>query len=66
MSRVEARKDFDERTRLRLVEGDLDTIDTELHVTNDRLNKILWALVGLLISVTTASILLAINIGVGS
>jgi hypothetical protein len=77
MSRQEARKDFDERTRLRLIEGDLDHVDEafdrfarkfekQLDDTNDRLGKIMWALVGLLISVTTASILIAINLGVGT
>lgn len=65
MSRVENRKSFDSGTRLSLVEGDLDQFDNELHTTNERLSKILWALVGLLISVTTACVLLAINIGVG-
>ena len=65
-SRVDARRDFDDKTRLRLVEGDLDSFDNELHVTNERLSKILWALVGLLISVTTACILIAINVGVGA
>lgn len=77
MSRQEDRKDFDERTRLRLVEGDLDKVDEsfnrfaerfekQLEATNDRLGKIMWALVGLLISVATACIMLAVNLGVGT
>lgn len=54
-----------EAVRLRLVETDLDSFDGALDRMNDRLTKILWALVGLLISVTTACVLLAINAGVG-
>lgn len=65
MSRVEARRDFDDGTRLRLVEGDLDKMDAELVEIRKVLNKILWAVVGLLISVTTASILLVLNLAGG-
>lgn len=61
-SRVESRSRFDEATRISLVEGDLDTFDDRLGETNQKLDKILWALVGLLISVTTACILLVIQV----
>jgi hypothetical protein len=60
--RVTDRAHFTPETRISLVESDLDTIDARLLDTNERLGKILWALVGLLISVTTASVLLAINL----
>ena len=65
-SRAEARQGFDVETRLRLVEGDGDDFEHAIEILNERLTKILWALVGLLISVTTACILLAINLGVGA
>lgn len=61
-NRVESRSRFDEATRISLVEGDLDTFDDRLGETNQKLDKILWALVGLLISVTTACILLVIQV----
>lgn len=63
-SRIDRAQGLDDGTRLRLIEDDLDTLESELHTMNDRLSKILWALIGLLISVTTAAILLAVNIGV--
>lgn len=65
-SRGEAREGMPEAVRLRLVESDIDDLASELHILNERLTKILWALVGLLISVTTACVLLAINAGVGA
>lgn len=66
MTRANERIHFDDKTRIALLETDLDGMDLRLAETNDRLAKILWALIGLLISVTTASILLAINLVVKS
>ncbi len=62
MTRVTERKTFDSDTRITLVEGDLDRNDDEkamLAAKIDTLNRIL---VGILISVATASVLLAINV----
>ncbi len=50
--------------RLSLVEDDLDTMDGGLDGLNEKLGKIMWAMVGLLISVTTASVLLVLNLAV--
>ena len=64
MTRASARQQFTDKVRLRLVEDDIDEIEGGMAALNDRLGKILWAVVGVLISVTTSAILLAINLGV--
>lgn len=65
-SRVRDRATMPQPVRLQLVESDLDDVDEQfvafskkMDTLNDRLSKILWALVGLLISVTTGCILYA-------
>lgn len=64
MSRVADRVEFTDKVRLRLLEKDQDDLETGLVAVNERLGKILWAVVGVLISVTTSALLLAINLGV--
>lgn len=64
MSRNVARSEFSDHDRIRLVEGDLDRFDDELGITNDKLSKILWVLVGMLISLSTACVLLVVNLTV--
>lgn len=64
MTRAIDRAAFTDKVRLRLLEDDADSSDTLLRDLNDRLGKILWAVVGVLISVATSAILLAINLGV--
>ena len=75
MSRVEARKDFDDKTRLRLVEGDLDSFDSSVErlgdrieaseeKLGDRMDRMNRTMLGILVAVTTASIMLAINLAV--
>lgn len=61
-ARSEARARFDHETRLSLVEQDADELETGIAAVAERLSKILWALVGLLITVTTSSIFLALNL----
>lgn len=65
-----ARAGFDDKTRLTLVEGDLDDLRTDLEAGLDDFRKELHAvqrvLIGILVSLTTAAILLAVNIAVGS
>lgn len=76
MSRVAERADYPDPVRLRLLEGDLDEQDTALDRFAGRLealdarwdtrfSKVLWAMIGVLISFTTASVLLAANLVVG-
>lgn len=64
MSRVIERAKFTHPVRLQLLEKDQDDLETALETVNDRLGKILWAVVGVLISVSTSAILLALNLGV--
>lgn len=76
MGRVADRASFDTDVRLRLAEGDLDReeakddallakIDSLAEVLNARIGKLLWALVGVLISVATTCIVILITAGVG-
>lgn len=55
---------MDVPTRLILVDRDLDEHEIDIEVLSSRLDKILWALVGILISTSTAAILLALNMAV--
>lgn len=64
MSRATARAGFTDKVRLRLVEDDLDDHELLMQQVNERLSRILWAVVGVLVSVTTSAILLAVNLGV--
>lgn len=49
-------------TRVSLLEGDADATERKLAAIGERLDKILWAMVGLVISVATACVLLALNL----
>lgn len=62
MSRAEAWSHFDTETRLSLVVKDLDTFDQSMDRLNGRLAKINTTLIGILISLTTGAVLLAINV----
>ncbi len=65
MSRTAERSALDPATRFLLAEKDLDDHDVDIVGLNGRLDKILWALVGILISTSTAAVLLALNLVVG-
>ena len=69
-SRVEARRAFDTPTRLTLVEGDLDGLEGGLGAFREEIagevKSLRTVLIGILISVATAAILLAINVGIGA
>lgn len=70
MSRSAARSGFDQGVRLQLVEEDVDDLEDELAKAIDKLSgelaKIKGVLLGMLISVTTAAILLAVNLVVSN
>ena len=62
MSRSSERQPLAVDTRLLLAEHDLDDHELELKNLDDRLGKMLGILVGILVSTTTAAILLALNL----
>lgn len=62
MGRTEERRGLEAEVRFLLAERDLDDHATDIHDLGERLGKILWALVGILISTSTAAILLAMNL----
>lgn len=64
MGRATDRSGFSDVVRLRLLEDDVDAHEDVMRGVNERLSKILWAVVGVLISVSTSAILLALNLGV--
>lgn len=65
MARTAERRGEEIPVRLMLLEGDADRADSELAQMNDRIGKMLWAMVGILISTTTAAVLLALNLAIG-
>jgi len=60
--RREIRSTFNDHDRIILAEDDLDTVDRKYESMDARLDKIFTACVGILISTTTAAVLLAINL----
>lgn len=62
VSRQTERKDMDVPTHLILIDKDLDDQEFDITELSSRFDKIMWALIGILISTTTASILLALNL----
>lgn len=65
-SRTAARHDLDAAMRVRYLEDDLDDHDDKFESLDARVGKMLTILVGILISTTTASIMLAINLIAGN
>jgi hypothetical protein len=65
MGRNEDRREFTTDTRMSLLEGDLDRQDLRLDQFVAELKGLRQVLVGILVSLTTASILLAVNLAVG-
>jgi len=44
------------------IEGDMDRLEGALTELNERVSKVLWALLGILMSTTTAAVMLALNL----
>lgn len=65
MSRTAERSALDTPTRFLLAERDLDDHESDISALDERLGKILWALIGILISTSTAAVLLGLNLVVG-
>ncbi len=64
MSRAAERAGMPDKVRLTLVENDVDELKAHFNRVEERLSKILWAVMAVLTSVTTSAVLLAINLGV--
>jgi len=62
MTRTGERSSLDQGTRFLLAERDLDDHERDISALDERLGKMLWTLVGILISTSTAAILLALNL----
>ena len=62
MSRSAERNALDNSTRFLLAEKDLDDHESDIKAFDERLGKMLWVMVGILISTTTAAVLLALNL----
>lgn len=59
------RQSFDQVVRITLLEDDIDRVDTALLKMEDNLRKLTLAVVAAALSLTTASILLALNLATG-
>ncbi len=62
MSRTVERSEFDIPGRMRLVESDIDTLEEGQEKLVAALDGIRKVLIGVLVSITTASCLLALNV----
>jgi len=62
MSRTAERASLDPPTRFILIEGDADRHEVEIKELSERLTKILWVLIGILVTTTSTSIALVINL----
>jgi hypothetical protein len=65
MGRTEERRGMETDVRFLMAERDLDDHSKTITALDERLGKILWALGGILISTSTAALLLALNLVVG-
>ena len=61
-SRSEARAQFDNDTRVTLLESDADALENAVVGLKQTISKLTWSVVGAALSLTTASILLAVNL----
>lgn len=62
MSRSSERSDFSEIVRIRLLENDVDEQETDIRQVIEEFKSMKNILIGFLVSLTTASILLAANL----
>jgi hypothetical protein len=61
-SRTEQRIGMDVEVRIRLLEADMDHYEHAGEAINRRLDKMMGILTGVLVALTTSSILLAVNL----
>lgn len=61
MSRVTDRQGFDDATRLRLMESDLDSMDARWDRLDKKMDRILGALLAVLVAVCSSSVILVIQ-----
>lgn len=62
VSRTEQWAGFDPTTRERLIESSLDEIDRRFDRIEARMSRIMWLLVTAVVSTSTATVLLAMNL----
>lgn len=65
-ARSARREQFSEPVRLTLLESDIDDMQTSVETLRRTLESIRNVLIGLLVSITTAAVLLALNLVVGA
>ena len=62
MTRTHARKDFDDDTRLALVEGDIDNLEATVVSIQKSMSRVVTSLVTATITLGTSAVLLAVNL----
>lgn len=65
MPRTDARRNFDEKTRLSLAESDLDSFDARFDKIDTRLGKIMATCLSILVALLVSCAMLALNLAVG-
>lgn len=60
------RGDFDDKTRLMLLEGDMAELEERFDKLDASLKRMTWAFVSMAVSASTAILLLAINLVIGT
>lgn len=63
-ARADERGGFEDAVRIRLLETDMDEVETDVNGIKTRIDKLTWAIVGAALTLTTSSVLLAINLAV--
>lgn len=66
MTRKDEREGFEIPVRVQLLETDMDKDDEEKEGIRNELRALRMVLIGILVSVTTASVLLAVNVAVST
>lgn len=62
MGRTADRRDQSSEVRIVWLEADADDFESDLSLLDSRISRILWTMVGLLVSIATAATLLALNL----
>ncbi len=61
-SRQEARSQFDEKTRLALLEADADNVHADVASLRAVINRLIWSIVGATFTLATATVLFALDL----
>ena len=64
--RVEVRQKWPAGVRITQLESDMDDNDNEIRKLRGSMDKLVWAVMGAVITFATSAVLLALNLGIGN